>query len=60
MNKNHLVPQMIVDLVEKVEKSPSGFIESMTVGTYITRLEAIRDYCDAALKKAEKRRTKSN
>lgn len=56
MNKNHLVPEMIVDLVKKAEIINKGQIESFDTGMYLARIEAIRDYCDSALSRLDKRK----
>ena len=44
LNNKHLVPQLIVDLVENLKKSnPSAQLN------YLNRLEAIRDYINFEL-----------
>jgi hypothetical protein len=45
-NKIHLIPQPVIDCVEGLKTTPQ---EHMRLN-YIVRLEAIRDYCDQALK----------
>lgn len=49
MNNNtkiHLIPQPVIDCVESLRTTKQ---EHMRLN-YIVRLEAIRDYCDQALK----------
>jgi len=46
----HLLPVNIVDLVEKLNQQGIRENERMN---YVLRLEAIRDYCDAAIRKSE-------
>lgn len=48
MKNQHLIPANVVDLVEKLN---SKTINQNERNIYIQRLEAIRDYCDTALKK---------
>lgn len=45
-NKIHLIPQPVIDCVENLRTTKQ---EHMRLN-YIVRLEAIRDYCDQALK----------
>lgn len=45
-NKIHLVPQAVVDCVEHLATTKQDNLRL----NYIMRLEAIRDYCDQALK----------
>lgn len=46
MDKNlHLVPQMVIDLAEKLPNSSDSERFMLTA-----RLEAIRDFCDKAIK----------
>lgn len=46
----HLLPVSIIDLVEKLNQTKLRENERMN---YVLRLEAIRDYCDAALRKSD-------
>ena len=48
-NKIHLVPQTIIDSGESVLNSKVSQLKL----THIQRLEAVRDYCDAVLKRVE-------
>jgi hypothetical protein len=48
-NQLHLVPNNIQDIVEQLQKSNVRGNERMN---YVLRLEAIRDFCDAAVKKS--------
>ena len=45
-NKMHLVPQIVIDCADNYKASK---IEHMRE-SYLTRLEAIRDYCDSVIK----------
>lgn len=45
-NNLHLVPVVVLDIVENMSKTK----HENAVLSYTARLEAIRDYCDAALK----------
>jgi hypothetical protein len=54
MKNQHLVPQVVIDCAENLVQSKS---ENSKV-TYAMRLEAIRDYCDSALKKQDTPRKK--
>ena len=45
-NKLHLIPQPIIDCAENLISAHQDHIRD----TYILRLEAIRDYCDYAIK----------
>ena len=47
MKNQHLVPQMVIDCAENMARASS---ENSKMA-YVMRLEAIRDYCDVALKK---------
>jgi hypothetical protein len=50
MKKNlHLVPNNIQDIVEQLQKSN---VRGNERANYVLRLEAIRDFCDAAVKKS--------
>ena len=50
MKKNlHLVPNNVQDIVEQLQKTSVRGNERMN---YVLRLEAIRDFCDAAIKKS--------
>lgn len=46
-DKIHLVPQPVIDCAENMLKAQNKNTQDM----YAIRLEAIRDYCDATLKK---------
>jgi hypothetical protein len=48
-NKIHLVPQTIIDSGESILNSKVSQLKL----THIQRLEAVREYCDAILKKVE-------
>ncbi len=50
VKNEHLLPVNIVDLVQKLNDPSIRENERMN---YILRLETIRDYCDAAVKKSE-------
>lgn len=45
-NKMHLVPQVVIDCAENFKASK---VEHMRE-SYLSRLEAIRDYCDLVIK----------
>ena len=45
-NKLHLVPQVIIDCVNGLMETRQDHLRM----NYIIRLEAIRDYCDQAIK----------
>jgi len=47
-NRVHMVPQIVVDVAENLMNAKHDHMRD----TYTLRLEAIRDYCDAALKQA--------
>lgn len=49
MKNQHLVPVNILDIYEKLSDPR---IKENEKANYILRLETIRDYCDAAVKKA--------
>lgn len=49
MKNQHLIPINVLDIIEKVNDPKTNENEK---NNYIHRLEAIRDYCDAAIKKA--------
>ena len=50
MKKNlHLVPNNIQDIVEQLQKSN---VRGNERANYVLRLEAIRDFCEAAIKKS--------
>ena len=53
MTNEHLVPVVIVDLVEKVFKPSTHVNEKIN---YETRLIAIRDYCQNAINRFEKKK----
>jgi hypothetical protein len=46
-NNLHLIPPNVLDIVENLSTTK----HENAVLSYIARLEAIRDYCDSALKK---------
>lgn len=46
--KIHLVPQIVIDCAENLANAKHDHMRD----AYMSRLEAIRDYCDAALKQA--------
>jgi hypothetical protein len=50
VKNEHLLPVNIVDLVAKLNQPGIRENERMN---YVLRLETIRDYCDAAVRKAE-------
>ena len=50
VKNEHLLPVSIVDLVQKLHDPAIRENERMN---YVLRLETIRDYCDAAVKKSE-------
>lgn len=54
MEKKHLIPELIVDLVRKAEVP--GMQNS--TGPYVARLEAIRDYINESLNRIENRKRK--
>lgn len=45
-NKIHLIPQPVIDCAESLKTTHQDHMRL----NYIVRLEAIRDYCDQALK----------
>ena len=49
VKNEHLLPVNIVDLVQKLNQTDIRENERMN---YVLRLETIRDYCDAAVKKS--------
>lgn len=49
MNNLHLVPANVIDIVEKLNKKNVFYNEEQN---YLLRLEAIRDYCNDAIGKA--------
>lgn len=49
MKNQHLIPANIMDIFEKLN-NPN--LKENEKQQYIIRLETIRDYCDAAVKKA--------
>lgn len=53
-NKMHLVPQIIIDCAEGLVKAKRANERDQ----YLIRLEAIRDYCDEAVKRAEEAKRK--
>lgn len=53
MKNQHLIPINVIDLVEKLNESK---INENERNNYIHRLEAIRDYCDISIKKANQTR----
>ena len=48
MNRDHLIPAIVMDLIEKLSDNSVRENEKMN---YQLRLEAIRDYCNLALDK---------
>jgi hypothetical protein len=48
-NQLHLVPNNIQDIVEQLQNPNIRSNERMN---YVLRLEAIRDYCEASIKKS--------
>lgn len=50
-NNNHLLPQIIIDLVEKINTKP---INQNEYFSYQLRLETIIKYCQDGLTQAEK------
>lgn len=54
--KMHLIPQVIIDCVDNLSSTRQDDLKL----NYIMRLEAIRDYCDAAVKASSQRNTFSN
>ena len=55
-DKLHLVPQAVIDCVQGLSTTKQDNLRL----NYIMRLEAIRDYCDAALKVSSDRNTFTN
>jgi len=51
MNNDHLIPQIVVDLAQKINAKP---INQNEYYNYQIRLEAIIEYCQSALTQAEK------
>lgn len=49
-NKIHFVPQPVIDIAESLANTKQEHIRV----NYITRLEAIRDYCNSILDKGDK------
>ena len=47
-NKIHMVPQIVVDVAENLMNAKHDHMRD----NYTLRLEAIRDYCNEALKRA--------
>ena len=47
MNNQHLIPANVIDIVDKLSKQ----INENEKANYLYRLEAIREYCDANIKK---------
>lgn len=50
-DKIHLVPQVIIDCAEGLANTKQDNLKL----NYIMRLEAIRDFCDQAIKAADQR-----
>lgn len=48
MNNLHLVPAIVIDIVERLNNNTVHKNEEMN---YVMRLEAIRDYCSIAINK---------
>ena len=55
-DKVHLVPQAVIDVVQNLSTTKQDNLRL----NYIMRLEAIRDYCDYALKVSSQTQTFSN
>ena len=51
MKNEHLIPANVLDLAEKITSQTAHENERLN---YLTRLEAIRDYCDLTIKKANR------
>lgn len=49
-NKAHLVPQAVIDCYESAKRERNDFSRD----NYILRLEAIKEYCDRALKELKR------
>lgn len=56
VEKLHLIPQVIIDCAESLINTKQ---ENLRLN-YVMRLEAIRDYCDQALKAADQKPTFNN
>lgn len=54
--KIHLVPQAVIDCVQGLTNTKQDNLKL----NYIMRLEAIRDYCDYALKTVNEKNTFTN
>lgn len=54
--KLHLVPQAVIDVAQGLNNTKQDNLKL----NYIMRLEAIRDYCDTALKLSNQTQTFSN
>jgi hypothetical protein len=54
--KIHLIPQPVIDCVEGLRTTKQDHMRL----NYIVRLEAIRDYCDAAIKSADNKSSFTN
>jgi hypothetical protein len=54
--KIHLVPQAVIDVAQGLNNTKQDNLKL----NYIMRLEAIRDYCDAALKTSNQTQTFNN
>jgi hypothetical protein len=48
MKNEHLIPPIVIDLVDK---SNSPYVRENEKVNYILRIEAIRDYCTVAINK---------
>jgi hypothetical protein len=55
-DKLHLIPQVIIDCAQGLSTTRQDNLRL----NYIVRLEAIRDYCDQALKTVDQRPTTLN
>ena len=55
-DKIHLVPQAVIDCVQGLSNTKQSNLRV----NYVMRLEAIRDYCDQALKSASDKPSLSN
>ena len=54
MKNEHLVPVMLIQLVENLQENFNKKNKQNEVDNYILRLETIREYIDIALKKFKK------
>ena len=54
MKNEHLIPPIVIDLVDK---SNSPYVRENEKVNYILRIEAIRDYCTVAINKHNSQKT---